>query len=51
MIIHIVKGVDAHDTINLKAFLDYFKAREWMDNYDDDESFAYMSIVTMDVEE
>lgn len=50
MIVHLVKGIDAHDSVILKAFTDYYKAREWKDNYDGDEDFAFLTITTIDVE-
>ena len=50
MIVHLVKRVDAHDTVILKAFTDYFKALSWKNNYDGDDDFAYLTIATIDVE-
>lgn len=50
MKVHIVKGVDAHDTVILKVFCDFADAVEWMDNYDGEEDFAYLAVDTRDVE-
>ena len=49
--VHIVKGVDSHDSVNLKVFAEHHDAVEWMDNYDGDEDFAYLAIETREVTE
>lgn len=49
MFVYIVKGVDSHDTVNLKVFANYDDASEWVDNYDGDEDFAFITIETREV--
>lgn len=45
MKVHIVKGVDKHDTVILDVFLNHDDALEFIDNYFD-ESFAFITIDT-----
>jgi len=47
--VHIVKGIDKHDTQILEVFFDHDEAVEWMDNYDGDEDFAFLCVDTRDV--
>lgn len=47
--VHIVKGVDSHDTHILEVFFDHDDAEEWMNNYDGDDDFAYLCIDTRNV--
>lgn len=51
MIVYIVKGIDGHDSRNLKAFEYKPDAKEWMDNYDGDEDFAFLCLETLTVQE
>lgn len=49
MNVHIVVGVDSHNTVILKVFADHHDAVEWMNNYDGDEDFAFLSVDTREV--
>lgn len=51
MKVYIVKGVDAHNSQNLKAFAYKPDAIEWMDNYDGDEDFSFLCVETLNVQE
>lgn len=45
MKVHIVKGIDPHDTVILDVFFEYTDALEFIENYFD-ESFANIVIDT-----